>query len=76
MVCLSRTYPFKCFKGFLPQNLLSPLLNTLSHILLLGLFYFINENLDTQQTNISVKSITKILDFLADFFRGNNKSIF
>ena len=29
---LSRRYPFKFFKGGLPQNLLSPLLNTLSHI--------------------------------------------
>ena len=32
MVCLSRPYPFKFFKGCLPQNLLSPLLNTLSHL--------------------------------------------
>ena len=29
---LSRRCPFKFFKGGLPQNLLSPLLNTLSHI--------------------------------------------
>ena len=38
MVCLyvpysSRPYSFKFFKGCLPQNLLSPLLNTLSHII-------------------------------------------
>ena len=32
-VPLSRPYPFKIFKGCLPQNLLSPLLNTLSHII-------------------------------------------
>ena len=32
-VPLSRPYPFKNFKGCLPQNLLSPLLNTLSHII-------------------------------------------
>ena len=32
MVCLSRPYPFKFFKGCLPQNLLSPLLNLLSHL--------------------------------------------
>ena len=32
MVCLSRPYPFKIFKGRLPQNLLSPLLNTLFHM--------------------------------------------
>ena len=30
--CWSRLYPFKFFKGCLPQNLLRPLLNTLSHI--------------------------------------------
>ena len=29
---LSRPYSFKLFKGCLPQNLLSPLLNTLSYI--------------------------------------------
>ena len=34
MVYLSRPYPFKFFKGCLPQNLLSPLLNTLSHIMI------------------------------------------
>ena len=32
MVCLSRRYPFKFFKGCLPQVLLGPLLNTLSQI--------------------------------------------
>ena len=31
MVCLSRPYLFKFFKGCLPQILLGPLLNTLSH---------------------------------------------
>ena len=30
MVCLSRPYPFKLFKGFLPQILLDPFLNALS----------------------------------------------
>ena len=29
---LSRPYPFKFFKGYLPENLLSPLLNTLSSL--------------------------------------------
>ena len=33
MVCLCRPYPFKFFKGCPPQNLLSPLLNTLSQII-------------------------------------------
>ena len=31
--CLSRPYPFKLFKGCLPQILLAPLLNTLSHLI-------------------------------------------
>ena len=31
-VCLNRPYTFKFFKGCLPQNLLSPLLNALSHL--------------------------------------------
>ena len=35
MVCLSRPNTFKFFKGCLPQILLSPLLNTLSDLLLL-----------------------------------------
>ena len=30
--CLSRPYSFKYFKGCLPQILLGPFLNTLSHI--------------------------------------------
>ena len=33
MVCLSRPYPFKFFEGCLPQILLCPSLNTLSHAL-------------------------------------------
>ena len=33
MVCLSRQYPLKFFKGCLPQFLIGPLLNTLSHII-------------------------------------------
>ena len=32
MVRLSKPYPFKFFKGCLPQILLGPFLNTLSHI--------------------------------------------
>ena len=37
MVCLSRPHPLKFFKCCLPQNLLIPLLNTLSHFDLLFL---------------------------------------
>ena len=32
---LFKPYPFKFFKGCLPQNLLSPFLNTLAHLSLL-----------------------------------------
>ena len=32
MVCLSRPYPLKFFKGCFPQILLGPFLNTLSHM--------------------------------------------
>ena len=37
---LSRPYPRKIFKGCLPQNLLSPLLNTFSYILIFSVPYF------------------------------------
>ena len=32
VVCLSRSYPFKFCKDYLPQILLGPFLNTLSHL--------------------------------------------
>ena len=32
MVCLSRPYHFKYFKGYLPQLIFGPFLNTLTHI--------------------------------------------
>ena len=34
MVCLNRSYPFKFFEGCLPQILLCPFLNILSHLYL------------------------------------------
>ena len=34
MACLSRPYPFKFFKGCLPQILLGLFLNTFSHVYL------------------------------------------
>ena len=34
MVCLSRPYPFKFFKGSIPQTLLGSFLSNLSHLLL------------------------------------------
>ena len=36
MVCLNTPYHFKSFKDFLPQIVLSPFLNTLSHMYLNG----------------------------------------
>ena len=38
MVCLSRPYPFKLFKGCLPQILLGPFLNALSQFMLCVIF--------------------------------------
>ena len=38
--CLSRPYSFKFFERCLPQNLLSPILNTLSHIIYKKLMKF------------------------------------
>ena len=37
IICWSRPYPFKFFKGWLPQKLLSLLLNALSHVCFLDL---------------------------------------
>ena len=34
MICLSRPYPFKFFKGYFPQLLFGPLLNTLNHFII------------------------------------------
>ena len=33
-VCFSRAYPFKCFKGCLPQILFGPFLSTFCHLLI------------------------------------------
>ena len=46
MVCLSRPYHFKFFKGCLPQILLGPFLNTLTQIILSSLALFIFRKLD------------------------------
>ena len=39
MVCLSSPYPFKFFKGCLPQILLGLFLNTLSHLKLMEMLF-------------------------------------
>ena len=69
-LCVSRQYPLKFFKGCLPQNLLSPLLNTLSQIILilepkysrssrLQMFYKVSifKNSQNSQENICVGGI-------------------
>ena len=43
--CLCRPYPFKIFKGCLPQILLGPFLSTLSHIKLKKNFLLIFSNI-------------------------------
>ena len=43
--CLSRPYPFKFFKGCLPQILLGPFLNTWTHLLLFTLKFIQNFSL-------------------------------
>ena len=40
LVCLSRPYPFKIFKGCLPQILLGPLLNILTQISSTGFYHY------------------------------------
>ena len=47
MVCLSRPYPFKLFKGCLPQILLGPFMNTLSHMQRLGKLQMVLKSLLT-----------------------------
>ena len=42
---LKRPYHFKFFKGCLPQILLGPFLNTLSHILRLFFLQFVNKTI-------------------------------
>ena len=39
MVCLSRPYSFKFFKGYVPQILLGPFLNIMTYIY----FFYLNE---------------------------------
>ena len=43
-----RPYSFKFFKGCLPQNLLSPLLNTLSQMTMYMMCKMLNQMLGTQ----------------------------
>ena len=43
MICLSSPYHFKFFKGCLQQILTGPLLNTLTHLKVIGRYSNINE---------------------------------
>ena len=87
MVCLSRPYPFKFFKGCLSQNLLSPLLNTLLH-----LFCYKTWNTACDDLVLLQKSLARLTHSLpmhpfsthwkyhktlrsSDFFRGLRKGV-
>ena len=50
MVCSGRPYHFKLFKGCLPQILLGPFLNTLTHL---------NVKKNTQWTKITLKFLSQ-----------------
>ena len=81
MVCLNTPYHFKSFKDFLPQIVLSPFLNTLSHMYLNGksivsLITFISEcafiviNLYSQIVNfvfIQALGVTDTVHVCLDF---------
>ena len=56
--CLNRPYPLKFFKGYLPQNLLSRLLNTLPHLLTLS-------NIDDAEDSLSWKTSFKEFTYSA-----------
>ena len=58
MVSLSRPYPFKFFKCCLPQNLLSPLLNTLTHL------YMTNKNKYLRYLNDGYQMIDPFINFI------------
>ena len=58
MVSLSRPDPFKFFKCCLPQNLLSPLLNTLTHL------YMTNKNKYLRYLNDGYQMIDLFISFI------------
>ena len=53
MVCLGRRYHFKFFKGFLPQILLGPFLNTLSQMNMAALLLYLVPLESFQEKKIS-----------------------
>ena len=57
MVCLGlgRPYPLKFLKGCLPQILLAPFLNTLTHLLVLKNNAFLSEVLQDYSFNTAQK---------------------
>ena len=57
MVCLSKPYPFKFFKGCLPQNLLSPFLNIfVSHVRSVNVLC-LRGSVKTKNINLKAKAI-------------------
>ena len=56
MVHLSRPYPFKFFKGYLPQILLGPLLNAWTRLLLVNINVF--KSIETNKYELHPTSLT------------------
>ena len=63
MVCLGRPYHFKFFKGSLPQILLRPFLNNLTHMMfqLIAFQPFTFVRLCSQSAQITEVSITPFI---------------
>ena len=75
--CLSRPYPFKFFKGCLPQNLLRPLLNTLSHLLYVLVLEILTINRVNRSILLNNTSLcSKVWFVWTGFFLSNTKDNF
>ena len=83
MVCLSRPYPFKISKCRLSKNLLSPLLNTLSHMDLYKVKFLSLSKmkiLNKQRLTKSINTMTKTtgdsnITFLNKFANSNGTKV-
>ena len=75
--CLSRPYPFKFFKECLPQNLLHPLLNTLSHLLYVLVLEILTINRVNRSILLNKTSLcSKVWFVWTGFFLSNTKDNF
>ena len=66
--CGCRPYPFKFFKGCLLQNLLSPFLNTLSHMSGMKVCRFVVANIQVMKNKNSCSFHALFLDNLIDTY--------